>query len=415
MQLAIVTEYEYRAQVVEQSLQERGWELLTCIGQRQPSQWLLQQPGLEAVLIDLDIIGAIPLLRELSQAAPHLPLIVLATPQRIVELQDAMLAGASNFAAFPIDPKQLIATLERARGQAVRPTPSAVAQSAAYAPLPPTAQLPTFHHGATRRTSKVIAVTSLKGGVGRSTLAANVAIALRQQTNKNVALLEAHQGLGHLALLLNLYPRHTIESLDGEANIDLDLLQGLLQNHSSGVRLLAAPMDPAQLVELPIEVWQRVVQLLKETADYVVIDTAAHADGLLSEILAQADDILLMTGSDIAGLRDARILLQSLRHETGINGQVHVVLNRAGSQGGIDEQIVQEQLREPVAVSIPEDTPLATFAFNRGVPFVTTHPRALMTRRVQALVEQLIPGDALTAARPQPQRSSIFSFLQAAR
>lgn len=407
MQLAIITDFEYRVQVVDQILSERGWGLLPCIGQMQPGKWLMQQPGVEMVLVDLEIVGVIPLLRELAQTLPHVPVIVLATPHHIVELQDAMLAGATNFVTFPIDPKQFLATLDRARNSAMRFQQVAVAH--------PSTNAPALHHGINRRNSKVIVVTSLKGGVGRSTVAANVAVALRQRTNQNVVLVEAHHGLGHLALLLNLYPRHTIESLDGEANIDLDLLQGLLQNHGSGIRLLAAPMDPSQLVDLPVEVWQRVIHLLKEMADYVVVDTAAHADGVLSEMLAQANDILLLTGADIAGLRDARILLHSLRHETVMNGRVHVVLNRAGSQGGIDEQIVQEQLREPVAVSLPEDTALTTFAFNRGVPFVMTHGRALITRHLQALLDHLVVTDPMAAVRPQAQRSSIFSFLNSAR
>lgn len=404
MQLAIVTDFEYRAQVVDQILMERGWQLVACIGQPQPRDWLMQQQGVEMILIDLDVPGAIFLLKELTQLLPHVPLVALATPQRIVELQDAMLAGATNFIAFPIEPKQFIVTLERARSAMRTQHTSMVHQ-----PTHVHAQ----HHSPIKRQSKVIVVTSLKGGVGRSTIAANVAIGLRQRTNKSVVLVEAHHGLGHLALMLNLYPRHTIASLESEANVDLDFLQGLLQSHSSGVRLLAAPMDPSQLVELTVEVWQQVIHLLKETADYVVVDTAAHADGILSEMLAQANDLVLLTGSDIAGLRDARILLQSLRHENVVEGQIHVVLNRAGAQGGIDERVVQEQLRESVAVSIPEDSPLATFAFNRGVPFVISHARSLVGRRLLMLVERLA-GDMTTTAlaRPEPQRSSFFSFLK---
>lgn len=402
MQLAIVTDFEYRAQVVDQILIERGWQLLACIGQPHPRDWLMKHQGIEMIVVDLDVPDAIPLIKELAYTFPGMPLVALATPQRIVELQDAMLAGAANFIAFPIDPRQFIVTLERARNSALRNQQTALVHQPNHAHA---------NHSMGKRQSKVIVVTSLKGGVGRSTIAANLAVGLRQRTNKSVVLVEAHHGLGHLGLLLNVYPRHTINSLEGEATVDLDLLQGLLQSHGSGVRLLAAPMDPAQLVELPIEVWTQIIHLLKETADYVIVDTAAHADGVLSEMLALANDLLLVTGSDIAGLRDARILLQSLRHESVVDGKIHVVLNRAGAQGGIDERVVQEQLREAVAISIPEDSALVTFAFNRGIPFVMSHARALVTRRLLALVERLA-GESLAAApAPQPQRTSFFSFL----
>ncbi len=408
MQLAIVTDFEYRAQVVDQILVERGWQLLACVGQPQPRTWLLQQKGIDLILVDLDVTDAILLLKELAQLLPTVPTVVLATPQRIVELQDALLAGAADFIAFPLDQRQFITTVERARRGGARAQQSLAPQS--------TAMVPAAHHHhalATRQKSKTVVVASLKGGVGRSTIAANVAVNLRQRTSKDVILVEAHHGLGHLALMLNLYPRHTIANLDGEPNVDVDLVQGMLQYHGSGVRLLSAPLDAADLVELSIETWQQMIRLLGELAAYIVIDTSAHADPVLSEMLALANDIIVVTGADIAGLRDARILLQSLRHENVVEGQIHLVLNRAGTQGGLDERVVHDQLREAVAVSIPEDAPLATYAFNRGVPFVLSHQRALMTRRLNTLTDRLLQGDEVGAKlNGQPQRSSLLSFMR---
>lgn len=405
MQLAIVTDYEYRAQVVDQILVERGWQLLACVGQAQPRAWLQKQRGIDLIVVDLDLTGAIPLLQDLTKHLPTIPLVVLATPQRIVELQDALLAGAVDFVAFPLDQRQFMNTVERARRGGTRARQAPAAQSTAIIPA---------HHAAPRQKSKMIAVTSLKGGIGRSTIAANLAVGLRQSTSRDVILVEAHHALGHLALLLNLYPRHTISALDEEPNLDPDLLQGLLQHHGSGVRLLSAPLDPSEMVELPTETWMEVLKLLGELAEYVVVDTSSLADALLSEVLSAADDIVLVTGSDIAGLRDARLLLQTLRTDSVVEGRIHLVLNRAGVQGGLDERVVHDQLKEQVAVSIPEDSALVTFAFNRGIPFVLSHPRSLTARRFQTLVERLVDEkDGTTVkALTEPKKSSLFSFMK---
>lgn len=412
MQLAIVTDFDYRAQVVDQILVERGWHSLACVGQKQPRNWLLQQKGIDLILVDLDINGAIPLLQELTTHLPTTPLVILATPQRIVELQDALLAGAVDFVAFPLDQGKFIQTLERARRGGTRAAQSATSQTTAIAPTHHLAPHAT-NHVAPPTKGRLIAVTSLKGGVGRSTIAANVAVGLRQQTGKDVILVEAHHSLGHLALLLNLYPRHTISALEGEPNLDTDLVQGLLQHHGSGVRLLSAPLDASEMVELPVETWLQALQILRELAAYIVIDTSATADLLLLEILTLADDILLMTSSDIASLRDARILLQTLRHESVVEGRIHLILNRAGTQGGLDERVVQDQLSEAVVASIPEDSALATFAFNRGIPFLLSHQRALITRRLQALVDRLATNDIpAPMAVSQLQKPSRFSFLK---
>ena len=409
MQLAIITDFDYRVQVVYQIVTERGWQLLACVGQEQPSQWLVQQARVDLVIVDLDLPDAIDIVTDLARTRPYMPIVALATPRRVVELQNAMAAGATNFVAFPIDAQQLVATLDRVyRGSQRTKQPMTIA-------YPPTAPAHLAPPVLGQRQRKLIVITSLKGGAGRSTLAANLAIALRQRSKGSVVLVEAHHGLGHLALLLNLYPRHTVESLDEESNIDSELLRGLLQNHSSGIQLLSAPLDPSHLVELPVEVWQQAIHLLQDAADYVVVDTASHADGLLSDLLSQADEILLVTGPDIAALRDARILLETLRQESSVEGQIHVILNRAGVQGGIDERVVQTQLREPVAAVIPEDNSLATFAFNRGVPFVVSHPRSVLSRRLQNLADSLIHDRALAVAEAPPRRSSLFSFLNLVR
>jgi len=368
-----------------------------------PSAWLMQQQALDLILIDLNIADASELFQKLTVSMPHIPLVALAEPQRIGELQNVMWAGAAGFVAFPLEPTQLIATLERTRQNTLPSVGQAPAQ----------ARVASQRHANTgsKQPGKVIVITSLKGGIGRSTIAVNLAIGLHQQTSRSVVLVEAHHGLGHLALLLNLYPRHTIQSIADEPNLDLDLVQGLLQNHSSGVRLLAAPADPTQLVELSVDLWRQVIGLLKEIADYVVVDTAAHADALLSEIVSLGDEILVVIGADIAGLRDGRILLQSLEHEAVVAGNIHLVLNRAGAQGGIDERIAQSQLSEPLAASLPEDVGLATFAFNRGTPFVLSHPRALLSRRLGALAERLAHDQVDALGQAPPPRPSLFALL----
>jgi pilus assembly protein CpaE len=89
-------------------------------------------------------------------------------------------------------------------------------------------------------------------------------------------------------------------------------------------------------------------------------------------------------------LRGTLNLLETLHAEEAIQGRIHVVLNRAGIRGGLDAGVVQKQLREKTFIAIPEDTPLATYALNRGVPFVISHPRAVISRRMNTLVDHLI-------------------------
>ncbi|MCX6047090.1 MAG: AAA family ATPase, partial [Chloroflexi bacterium] len=290
-----------------------------------------------------------------------------------------------DFVAFPINHQHFQATLERVLHVQTVVT-------------------------ASTKPGRLIVMASLKGGVGRSTLAANLAVALRQRQRGEVILAEAHYGLSHLSLLLNLHPRHTLANLATEANLDLDLLQGFLQPHSSGVRLLATPSELAPIVEIERETWQRILALLTQMAAYVIVDTAATTDAILSEVLLRADDVLLITGPEIASLYSTRALLGLMRAEKEIHARLHLVLNQAGVSGGLSAATIEKHLGEKLQASILTDPPVATYALNRGVPFVISHARAPISRSLQRLVDQLLVDtpDTDSAAQRLPM---LLNFL----
>ena len=236
-----------------------------------------------------------------------------------------------------------------------------------------------------------------------------MAIALRQRIEGDVILVEAHHGLSDLSLNMNLLSRHTLASLAQESNIDADVLMGHLQLHASRVKVLAAPPDLSQLVELPIQTWQNLLNQLTEMATYVVVDTASVTDAVLSEVLTHADDIIVVTGPDLAGLRSAVVLLQTLDAESNVHGLTHVVINRAGVRGGIPEAACAKQVGEEIAGALPDDAALATFALNRGVPFVLSHPRSILSRKVQELVSKIFNVKAAPQTAPKESRK-LFSF-----
>lgn len=382
LQLALITNDNFRAQDIAAVAQGFQWQFDASIGNAQPVAWLRRQQP-DVALIDLDVPNAISIMREIATALPQVTMLAVVTPQRLSELQEALMAGASSFVAFPIEPNQFTATVMRA-----------------------TQETPKQENR--KKRGHMVAVVGLKGGVGRTTLAVNMAIALRQRIDGDVILMEAHHGLSDLAINLNLLSRHTLASLAQESNVDADLLQGHLQPHASRIKVLAAPPDVSQLVELPIPMWQSILNQLVEMAAYVVVDTSAVADAVLSEVLTHADDIIVVTGPDLASLRSAVVLLQTLDAESNVQGRTHVVLNRAGVRGGIAEAACAKQVGEPIAISLPDDAALATFALNRGVPFVLSHPRSILSRKVQELVSKLFDVKAVPQVAKEGRK--FFSF-----
>lgn len=380
LHMALITQDPARVDAVAGVTEPIGWRLESSIGQPQIITWLRRiQPG--AVVVDLDVPNAIPLVREIAGTLPKATILVLVAPQHLVELQDALMAGAASFVAFPVDAQQFITTVVRS---VQNTTPRA----------------------ATSTRGRMVVVSGLKGGVGRTTLAVNLAVALRQQVGKDVVLVEAHHGLSDLSLMLNLSPRHTLASLAQEENIDADVIRGHLHDHVSGLKVLAAPQDVAALVNLPIETWRHILTILLDVVPYVVVDTSSVGDDVLAEVLSMADDILIVTGPDLAGMRSAVVLLQGLVGES-IQARTHVVLNRAGVRGGVSEAACAKQIGESIAAAVPDDAALATFALNRGVPFVLSHPRTILSRKVQELAINVFGLKSADVSRWTDRR---FSF-----
>ena len=382
LQLALITNDHFRAQDIAAVAKGFQWNFEAVVGQAQPVASMRRlQP--DVALVDLDVPNAIGVMREIVNAMPQVAVLAVVTPQHLADLQEALMAGASSFVAFPIEPNQFTATVMRASQEAPKRETRV-------------------------KRGHLVAVVGLKGGVGRTTLAVNMAVALRQRIDGDVILVEAHHGLSDLSLNLNLVSRHTLASLAQESNLDADVLQGHLQLHASRVKVLAAPADVSQLVELPIQTWQNILTQLTEMAPYVIVDTAAVADAVLSEVLTHADDIIVMTGTDLAGLRSAVVLLQTLDGESNVHGRIHVVINRAGVRGGIPESACAKQVGEEIRVALPDDASLATFALNRGVPYVLSHPRSILSRKVQELVSKVFNVKAASLSAKEGRK--LFSF-----
>lgn len=363
LRIAFVSNDAYRVESLSEMANQTGWQFVATVDSKQPEEWIGEQDA-DLALIDLEIGGAVLLLAHLAANQPELPLIALATPQHLVELQDALLAGAKAFIPFPANPQQFVATVTRVVHGEVKETPKDAG------------------------TSRVIAITGLKGGVGRSTVAVNLAAALKQKLRSDVVLVEAHHGLSDVSVMMNLHPSRTVANLAIEENVDADIVEGNLHLHSSGVKLLAAPTEIDQLVEMPVESWRLVLEQLSTLAPTIIIDTSSVADHLLSEILTRADDILVITEPHMSSLNGARALLESLRRESDIHGVIHLVVNRAGLQGSISSSAIAKRLGEPVVAELADDSPLVTYAINRGVPVVLSHPRTALSRQFTTLAQR---------------------------
>jgi pilus assembly protein CpaE len=252
---------------------------------------------------------------------------------------------------------------------------------------------------------RVVTVFSAKGGCGKTTLATNLAAAIADSGKGTVALLDLDLAFGDVAIALQLFPTHTIadavhigEDLDGPA------LMSLLTSHRSGLQALVAPMEPslADTIDTPLVV--RILDLLREEFDYVIVDTPPALDDNVLAAFDRSDVVALLATLDIPALKNLKLTLETLELISFPRDRLKVVLNRADSKVGLSLSEVEKTLKAPIVAQIPSsrDVPAST---NRGVAIVSDEPKNPVSLSVRKFVDEYILSSANDGGIPSQMRT----------
>ncbi len=310
----------------------------------------------------------------------------------------AMSVGARGYLVKPFTSEKLVRTIHRAVEN-----------------FPPPTAMPAQPAGAADRgaggnsSRKIIAVYSPKGGAGTSVLAANMAIALQQASQKTVTLVDANLQNGDAHVLLNITTNASIDDLReaGVGALDQDVLDGTVIKHGdSEIRLLCAPLSPESAELFTSDTMKAILVELRDHFDYVVIDTGSSFSEATLTALEIADLIIVVTTLEVTTIRRVSQFL-GLAERVGISlAKVQLVCNRVEQYYGIRPNQVESKLRRRFFAQIPEDERLVVASINRGVPFVISQKTAPISRQIQTLasriVEVLTPPTDPTPSRRWP-------------
>ncbi len=360
---------------VQQLLTAEGYEVLTTVtGQAGMMLAELNHPLLILLDIDLPDVNGYEVCRALRAmpAVAKIPILIYATRADVEDKVAGFKAGANDYIVKPVAAAELLARIRAALRSGEK----------------------TLAH--------IIALWGPKGGVGTSTLALNLAVALRAKTQKRVTLMDASILSGTLAVMLNLVPQHTVADLLPRLDqLDAELLSSVLAPHPSGMRVLASqPWSQDGYSPQPAEL-ERILSWLQEASDYVIVDTAPSLDPSTIAVLRLSDPIVVLT-PEMTALRNARLFL-TLGKSWQMPQELILALNRYSIKGGIQLRDVEAALQSKIDVQIPYDEPLVTYSINRGVPLVTSHPKSGVARGLYQLADAVIARAAKkkpTAARP---------------
>ncbi len=232
------------------------------------------------------------------------------------------------------------------------------------------------------RIGKVVTVMSPKGGAGKTVTATNVGVSLAEWSEPDrVVILDADLQFGDVCIALRVDPKHTIvDAARDIEKLDEELLGSLLARHaSSGLRVLAAPLEPALADEVSTPVVVRTLGMLRRMFDYIVIDTAPFLDEPVLSILERSDAVLLVVDMDLPSVKNAKLALDTLQLIKFPFEKIKLVLNRHNSKARLDVGEMERSLGLEVEAAVVSDK-LVPRAVNEGVPVVELNARSRVAR-----------------------------------
>jgi len=243
-------------------------------------------------------------------------------------------------------------------------------------------------HG--KKGSKIIMVFSTKGGSGTSFIATNLAVDLASQNKKGVILFDLKYQFGDIALMLNLYPKHTIYDIVSVVDqLDYEMLNSFLTVHSSGVKVLPALIDPLQDEFISTKSTMKIVNILSKISDFIVIDAPpVFSDDVLS-LLEKTDYLCMVTSMDVPNIKNLKISLQVLEQLKFPQEKMFLVLNRADSKVGITMDEIEKTIKKKINVGIPSNR-IVPLTINKGTPVVTDSPRSAVSKSIHKLTRLLM-------------------------
>ncbi|KRF08444.1 pilus assembly protein CpaE [Arthrobacter sp. Soil782] len=250
----------------------------------------------------------------------------------------------------------------------------------------------------------VIGVFSPKGGVGKTTIASNIAVGLGKMAPMGVVLVDLDLQFGDVASNLYLNPEYSVrDAVSSSASSDTMVLKAFLTPHPSGIYALCAPSNPADADSISADQLGALIKQLSAEFPYVVLDTGPGLTEHSLAALEQCTDAVWVTGMDVPSVRGLRSGLDVLGKLNLIPETRHVVLNFADSKTGLSVQDIEATLGAPVDVSIPRSRALS-LATNRGVPLLQEEVRDPATKNLRGLVQRFNPEWRASSQRKSHRR-----------
>jgi pilus assembly protein CpaE len=356
------------------ALQRQGYKVVIAQnGQEALDKAQSENPNLIVLDVMMPVMDGHEVLRRLraSPATARVPVILFTAKSQVDDKVAGFEAGADDYLTKPVTPAELVA---RIKALLLRASSAAPATSLA----------------------KVIGFLGAKGGVGTSSVAINVAVALSQQ-GKKVTLIECQPYTGTVARQMGLHPRQTLAFLsqqDAQA-VNQAIVESCLTQHPTGVRVIPAPLEPTTDVHpiTPAHA-QALIKHLDELAEIVILDLGSQVNPTVRQLLGRCDRIIFVTEADETSLYITRVLLRKAKEKAlgarsdALTGAV--VVNRVRTAVALTQTDIEKMLEQELLAFITPAPELFRQGAREGQPVILLQPEGAHASAFRQLAEALI-------------------------
>lgn len=329
----------------------------------------------------------------LSSEVPFSSVILMGPQGGSEDLRRAMLAGAKDFIVKPFPGDELSHAIKQVYVNQQRRKVE-----------------PLNHAG-----GKVVAVFSPKGGVGKTMLAANLAVALASNDNVKVAIVDCDLQFGDVAICLDVFPKASIADMVTDIeHLDDKVLSRYMISFNDNLSILPAPLQPEQAENIMAQHLDVILKLLKKKYQFIIIDTFSIFNDITLTLIDLSDLVLLLSAPDLMTTKKIKLSLETFEKLGYPHGKINLILNRANAEGGLKINEIEESLHHQFVGALPSDSELVLSSINKGVPFVVSNPNSTLAREVFALAEKITKNELETpdkgsGGRVKTPGKSVFS------
>lgn len=334
------------------------------------------QPHIVLMDINMPELDGLKAAETITKDFPNVQTVIMSIQSEQEYFRRAMKAGAKDFLVKPFSTNDLVDTIQNVFNRWIKDRPELMQED---------------------QKADIVTFFSTKGGVGRTTLAVNLAVNLASR-GKQVLLVDASLQFGDVAITLNQPVKRSISNLIEAEEITIGEIEKNLVKHESGLDLLLAPKEPAMAEAIKSDHLISIIEHARHSYHYIVFDLPPSITEKELTILDKSDLVLLVATLEISSLKNTKLCLKTFSDINFDMAKIKLILNKEIPNVGIGKADLEAGLSIPVYATVPMESEIAQRSLNHGEAFVAKAPNSAIAKSIIGMADRILgPKDGAAA------------------